>query len=87
MAAEDSSSAGRTDRAVRCNGGVCIFEFKTVDQAPEGRALAQIKKKGHADKYRHLGQSVHLIGVEFSQEDRNIAAFEVELVREGRRGL
>ena len=30
------------------------------------------------DHYRHVGQPVHLVGVEFSKEDRNIAAFEVE---------
>ena len=55
-----------------------LFEFKLLKDAPEGKALAQIKNKGYADKYRHLGQPIHLIGVEFSQEQRNIATFEVE---------
>ena len=49
-----------------------------VLDAPEGKALAQIKEKGYADKYRHLDRPIHLIGVEFSKAKRNIAAFEVE---------
>ena len=42
------------------------------------KALAQLKEKGCADKHRHLGRPIHLIGLEFSQKDRNIAAFKVE---------
>ena len=78
LVAEDSGSSGRADMVVRCDGGVYVFEFKTVERAPEGRALAQIKEQGYAEKYRRSGQPVHLVGVEFSREDRNIAAFEVE---------
>ena len=75
---EDSSSAGRSDMVVRFNGSIYIFEFKLLKDGPDGKALAQIKEKGYADKYRHLDQPIHLIGVEFSQSQRNIAAFEVE---------
>ena len=75
---EESSGAGRSDMRVHCNGGIYIFEFKTVEGAPEGKALAQLKEKGCADKHRHLGRPIHLIGLEFSQKDRNIAAFKVE---------
>ena len=58
--------------------GIHIFEFKLVEDGPQGKALAQIKAKGYADKYRHLDRPIHLIGVEFSKAKRNIAAFEVE---------
>ena len=78
LVAEDSGSGGRADMAVRCNGGVYLFEFKLTGREASGSALAQIKDKGYADKYRHLGRSIHLIGVEFNRDDRNIAAFEVE---------
>ena len=74
---EDSSSTGRADMVVRFDGGVYVFELKSVGKGASGRALAQIREKGYADKYRRLGRPVHLIGVEFSREDRNIAAFEV----------
>lgn len=40
--------------------------------------LAQIRQKGYADKYCVSGQPIHLIGVEFSREQRQIIAFEVE---------
>ena len=75
---EDSSSHGRVDMAVRCAGHVYLFEFKVVELAPEGAAMAQLKARRYADKYRDLGEPIHLIGVEFSRETRNIVAFEVE---------
>ena len=77
---EDSSSTGRADMVVRHDRGIYIFEFKLLKDAPEGKALAQIKDRGYADKYRHLNQTIHLLGVEFSKTERNIAAFEVERV-------
>jgi len=49
-----------------------------VELVPDGRALAQIKTRGYADKYRALGQPIHLIGVEFSKESRTVVGFEVE---------
>ena len=75
---EDSSSHGRLDMAVRCGGHVYLFEFKVVELAPAGAAMAQLKARRYADKYRGLGQPVHLVAVEFSRETRNVAAFDVE---------
>ena len=75
---EDSTSHGRLDMAVCFNANVYLFEFKVVELAPEGKAMAQLKERRYADKYRHLGQPIHLIAVEFSKEARNLAAFEVE---------
>ena len=75
---EDSSSHGRVDMAVRCGGHVYLFEFKVVELAPAGAAMAQLTEKRYADKYRDLREPIHLIGVEFSRETRNIVAFEVE---------
>ncbi len=49
------------------------------DDASTGRAMAQLKQKGYADKYRHLGQPIHLIGVELDRDSRNVASWEVEL--------
>ena len=75
---EDSSSQGRADMAVRFGSNVYLFGFKVVEQATEGAALAQLKERGYADKYRASGNPIHLIGVEFSRETRNVTAFEVE---------
>ena len=77
---EDSSSHGRLDMAVLFNDRVYLFELKVVEQASAGAALAQLKERRYADKYRALGQPIHLIGVEFSKDERNIVAFDVERV-------
>ena len=73
---EDSSSDGRLDMAVRFNNNVYLFEFKVVELAPEGTAMAQLREKDYADKYRDLGEPIHLVAVEFSRETRNLVAFE-----------
>jgi hypothetical protein len=75
---EDSSNKGRVDMTVKFNGHVYLFEFKVVELLPEGKAIEQLKARGYAAKYRMLGQPIHLIGVEFSRENRNIVGFEVE---------
>jgi len=75
---EDSSSHGRLDMAVLFNDTVYLFEFKVVELSSAGAALAQLQERRYADKYRALGQPIYLIGVEFSKDERNIAAFEVE---------
>ena len=75
---EDSSSHGRADMALRFGGRVYLFEFKVVELAKEGAALAQLKARGYADKYRASGEPVYLIGVEFSKDSRNLTAFTAE---------
>jgi len=74
----EDSSHGRLDMAVLFNGHVYLFEFKVVELASEGAAMAQLKERRYADKYRALGQPIYLIGVEFSKDERNLAAFDVE---------
>ncbi|HOW76663.1 MAG TPA: AAA family ATPase [Candidatus Competibacteraceae bacterium] len=78
LIAEDATSQGRIDLTLKFNGQVWLFEFKVVELEPEGRALQQIKDRGYADKYRALGQPMHLIGIEFSREQRTVVGFEVE---------
>ena len=77
---EDSTSHGRLDMAVRFNRNVYLFEFKVVEQAVAGAAMAQLKSRRYADKYRALGQPIHLVAVEFSKDTRNVVAFEVETI-------
>ena len=77
---EDSTSRGRLDMALRFEGRAYVFEFKVVEQAGEGSAMAQLKARGYADKLRGAGGAVRLVAVEFSSGTRNIASFETELV-------
>ena len=76
VTAEDSTSHGRLDMAVMFNDNVYLFEFKVVELAGEGAAMAQLRSRGYTDKYRPLGHPIHLIAVEFSRDGRNLAAFE-----------
>lgn len=73
---EDPTNKGRLDLSIRFQGRVYIIEFKVVELAGEGKPLEQIKVGGYAEKY--AGQEVYLIGVEFSNQGRNIVGFEWE---------
>ena len=75
---EDSTSHARLDMAVCFNANVYLFEFKVVERAGEGAAMAQLKERRYADKYRARGEPIHLIAVEFSATERNVVGFEVE---------
>ena len=74
---EDSSRHGRLDMAVLFNDNVYLFEFKVVELVSEGAAMAQLKERRYADKYRARAEPIYLIAVEFSRESRNVVAFEV----------
>lgn len=78
ISVEESSNAGRLDMGVKFNSQIYLFEFKVVELEPKGRALQQIKDKGYANKYQASGQTIHLIGVEFSKASRSVVGFEVE---------
>ena len=78
--AEESGSRGRTDLVVQGYSRIWLFEFKMRERAGRGSALQQLKERGYADRYRGLGQPIHLVGVEFSAETRNILDFESQTV-------
>ena len=78
---EEASSRGNLDLAVLTRQRVVLFEFKTVPGSQgSGRALRQLKAKGYADQHLGSGKPVHLVGVEFSRETRNVARVEWETV-------
>jgi hypothetical protein len=51
-----------------------------TDTAPTNSALAQLKARGYADKYRADGIPIHLVGIEFSRATRNITTLTAETV-------
>ena len=77
IAVEESSNHGRLDMSVRAAGHVYLFEFKVAEMVSPGSALAQLQARRYADKYRARGEPIHLIGVEFSRDTRNVTAFDV----------
>ena len=78
--AEESGSQGRADLIVHGFGRVYVFEFKMSDRAGAGAALRQLRERGYVDRYLGRGEPVHLVGLEFSAETRNLTGFEAETV-------
>ena len=75
---EDASHHGKVDMTLHFEGQYYLFEFKVVEQLPNGKALNQIKEKGYADKYLAERKPIHLIGIEFSSQQRQIVGFDWE---------
>lgn len=76
---EDSTSEGRIDLAVVESTSIYLFEFKVVNGSSAGDAIRQLRKKNYAKKYRRYGRPIHLVGVEFSKESKNVVVFQPEL--------
>ena len=74
--AEVKTHRGRIDAVLQTEGTVFIFEFKLFDT--KENALAQIKEKQYSLKYQGSGKQIHLVGVEFDREHRNIGDWVTE---------
>ena len=77
--AEDTSSHGRADMVLLHGGKVFVLEFKLADDASNAeaflsQAIDQMKKRGYARKYRTRGEPIHLVGIVFGKEARNLLA-------------
>ncbi len=83
VTAEDGSSHGRSDMVAVHDRQAFVLEFRmlkenrTVEETLDG-AIAQVRTKGYADKYRDRGESIHLIGMVFGGDDRNLRDNRVE---------
>lgn len=79
---EDTTNHGRIDMTVKHENRVYIFEFKVIELIKEkNSALQQIQQKAYHEKYLAEAESLHLIGVEFSSEEKNIVSFEIQRVK------
>jgi hypothetical protein len=74
--AEDMVNAGRADLVIKLSKVIYILELKMNQSASV--ALAQIKARGYAEKYRPLGRTIVLVGVELSSEERVVKDMVVE---------
>jgi len=64
-------------------GRVFVLEFKKADDGSGtgkglDRAIRQIREKGYAEKYRERGEPVHLVGMVFGGEKRNLLGIRAE---------
>jgi hypothetical protein len=72
---EVSTNLGRIDTVMETPDTVFIFEFK-MKSALQG--IKQIKEKRYADSYSGKNKKLVLIGVQFSESDRNISDYRYE---------
>ena len=85
LKAEEQTSHGRSDMVLLHGGQVFVLEFKMAEdgkatQQVLDRAIAQIRERRYAEKYRGHGKPVHLIGMVFGGADRNLLDMRVELL-------
>ncbi|NOL49727.1 ATP-binding protein [Pelistega europaea] len=71
--AEEATRQGRADLVVKEGGNVYVFEFKMAHTGDAASALAQIKAKNYAEKYRATAKQVFEVGVSFDAESRELA--------------
>ena len=74
---EYHTSRGRIDLVLQTQDYVYVMEFKLNGSADE--ALAQIREKGYAAPFAKDSRTVYRIGVNFSDELRNIQEVKVEV--------
>ena len=46
----------------------------------ESAALTQLKERNYAEKYIHQYEEVYLIGLEFTETERNLTSFQYEKI-------
>ncbi|MBT4922481.1 MAG: ATP-binding protein [Rickettsiales bacterium] len=73
---EVTTNIGRLDAVIELEDKIYIFEFKLNGTKEE--ALAQIKTKKYYQPYEGQNKEIILVGVEFNQDERNIAGFVLE---------
>ncbi len=71
---EDTGIRGRIDITVELPNVVYLFEFKMDDSAAS--AIAQIKDREYARKFKHTGKKVYAVGVSISSEKRVVQELE-----------
>ncbi len=78
---EDVTNKGRIDLTLFIEDKIYIIEFKVIaNDKEQGTALKQIKEKKYHEKYIKEDKEIYLVGMEFSEEEKNIVNFEWEKI-------
>ncbi len=75
---EQSTNKGRIDCVLRCPKDIYIIEFK-FNQSAEV-AIEQIKNNGYCEQYLTTEKKIHLLGINFSTEQKNIVEWKEEIL-------
>ena len=78
IVAEEPTNVGRIDAVITCPKYIYIIEFK-FNQSAEV-AIAQIRSKKYWEKYLNKGKEIHLLGINFSTEQKNIVQWKDEIL-------
>jgi len=76
---EVKSNKGRADAVVKTADSIYVFEFKMDDNATAEDALKQINSKDYAIPYTTDCRKIVKIGVEFSQTEKGIKRWLIEI--------
>ncbi|MCY4227821.1 MAG: AAA family ATPase [Gammaproteobacteria bacterium] len=83
LKAEEITKHGRSDMVLLHEGQVFVLELKMVENKAGlekglDSAIAQIREKGYARKYRSRGEPICLIGMVFGKKERDLLDIRVE---------
>ena len=77
--AEAPTNKGRIDCVLRCPDDIYVIEFKFNQSADE--AISQIKSKKYYEPYIRFHKPLHLLGINFSTEEKNIVEWKEEILK------
>ena len=76
---EAETNIGRIDCVLTCPSDIYIIEFK-FNQSAE-KAIEQIKEKKYYEGYLGTNKRIHLLGINFSTEEKNIIEWKDEVIK------
>lgn len=75
--AEDVTNRGRIDLTVLMPNNIYILEFKMAKSNED--PIKQIKERDYPQKYLSHNKPIHLVGVVFDEQEKNVARYESAL--------
>ena len=76
---EAETNIGRIDCVLTCPSDIYIIEFK-FNQSAE-KAIEQIKEKKYYESYLDTNKKIHLLGINFSTDEKNILEWKEEVLK------
>ena len=78
IVAEEPTNIGRIDAVLTCQKYIYVIEFKFNQTADD--AIAQIRNNRYWEKYQNKGKEIHLVGINFSTDKKNIVEWKDEIL-------
>ena len=75
---EDTTNQGQIDLTMKLPDKIVIFEFKLARLGNASQAIEQIKQRQYPQQYEVEGLPIHLVGISFNENDKNIADFVID---------